>query len=328
MKSIVFSLLCLCALAIPAAGQGVVVTEASLSPSGGLLAFIVDDGQKSEIALYDFAADKVSRLTDSAETEPSLALKSSVNWIDDGRIVFLSKHTGIFQQYVLDIAGMEMAANGSSTTSEYDLAYSRDLGETFYLKLDNAYDTGIYRRPMNSSRAVRINDSAAGVYSSLRLSPGGAYITVQKDPDRNTLLFSTATGQEVKTRLQSENAIIWAWSPDGNSCIYSHAQFDHANNATEFIYVYDVEKKRSSEISYDTRRYMQGAAWSPCGTKYLYVKSVTGFLMDAERNKKLSEFTLEGRPVAWLPDCRNVVFVNGGEIFVYDTEAKTQKQIY
>lgn len=303
-----------------------IVAEAAISPSGNRLAFILDDGERPEILLYDFSNDRIERLTSSEEVDPVLAFKSSLNWVNDNELLFLSKHTGIYQQYAINIAEMTMTPNGSSRMSEYDMVYSADNNGTYYLQFAAGGGLGIFFRPIGADMDTAIYSSGQS-FTNMKFSPDGSYASVQVSPEMNTILIDIEEGQRVRTKLPSSNTILLAWSPDNNRFIYSEARYNYAGEMTEFVSLYDVESRKSTTLSSDSASFIVGAIWAPCTDKFLYVKGVTCILCDNSGNV-IKEMEVEGRPLCWMPDLKTAVFTNGPEIFLFDTETGTQKYIY
>lgn len=312
---------------LAAATAQLIVTEARLAPDGNRLAFIIDDGERNEILCYDFRTESIERVTDSQQLISQLAVKGDLHWIDSDNLLFISKHTGIFQQFVINLDDLSMTPNGASLSSEYYLCFNDKLRETFYIQIISGDETAIMRRPLGSSQARRVDAGARALYKSLSVSPDGRYVAVQVEPEMYLSLMSAETGEVLKDKLPNENTIMWAWAPDGNGLLYSQAYFDYMDRPAEYVYTYDIEARKSKEQSYDTVNFMTGALWAPCGEKFIYTKGAACHIVDVASGRTV-RFDLEGRPVAWMPDCHNAVFVNGGEIFLLDTELKTQRRIY
>ena len=307
-----------------AAQEQPIVQEAALSPSGERLAFILNDGERSEVLLYDFGSDSIQRLTDSGETAASLSSKSSLNWIDESRILFLSKHTGLFQQYVIDTRDMTMTPNGTSGVSEYDLVYYD--GRSYYIQFSPPAGNRIFYR--EAGGAAHMLTTRQQTYSMLRLSPDGRYATVQESPDMGTVIIDIATGKAVRSKLPAANTILLAWAPGGDRFLYTEAKFDiYTGGATEYLAIYNIDSQKSTQLGSDSNNFVVGAIWAPYADKFLYVKGTSCRICDAQGNE-LKSITVEGRPLCWMPDMRRAVFTNGPEIFMLDTENSALRSLY
>lgn len=325
MRVKIFSALLCLTFAMSATAQQPLITEAAVSPTGDKLAFIMDDGVKMDVLLYSFDTDTVKRITDSDDSPASLAIKSSLSWIDNTHILFLSKHQGLLQQYIIDVPLMSMSENGSSSLSEFDLNYSEYDGGTYYLQFAPQGGNAIFFRKLGESQSTMVF-SERSTYSLLKVSPDGRYASVQVSPDMNTVIIDIAESKKVRTKLPSSNAILLAWAPDGNRFLYSEARFDYGGNVTEYLYIYDLEKKSNFGLGRDSSKFIVGAIWSP-GSKMMYVRGTTCHVCDGEGNE-LRSFEIEGRPLCWMPDRKTAVCTNGEEIFLLDTGDGTQKTIY
>jgi len=137
-------------------GQSVKIDSPILSPEKDKIAFKIYMGSNIDIYTYYFANDTIIRATNSSELNYDYQYKSFLNWIDNDRLLFVSKQTGIAQQWILDLSKNTLEPNGSSPSNEYFLTYSPLREETYYISSLNGKEPAVYRRKLYSEKSQKI----------------------------------------------------------------------------------------------------------------------------------------------------------------------------
>ena len=158
MKKILFFCIA-CVIFLFAQGQNLKIRSSPiLSPKKDKLVFSIDSGSGSniDIYIYSFAEDTIVRTTNSTGLIYGYQYKEFLNWVDNDRILFISKHDGIARQWILDLSKKTLASNGYFPSNEYFLKYSRQNEESYYISSINGKEPAVYRRKLYSEKYQKI----------------------------------------------------------------------------------------------------------------------------------------------------------------------------
>jgi Tol biopolymer transport system component len=318
--------------------QTVEIREGKISPNKNLIAFIGSSkSYENDILLYDLSRDTLSRITYSMDLNYGLRYKTNLNWIDNEKILFLSKQNGRIQQYILDLSKSTLEPNGSSSFDEYFLNYSPQNEETYYISSINGKEPAVYRRKLFSDNVIKITKGNEN-YSVLALSPNSEYLSYRRMPmDNNTIVYSLKENQKLKCSLPHKEVAILAWSPLCDKFIYQH--IINMDNSSSKLYLkeYDITSKTSKTIhSFIGKKYTSGAfrfvtpytgsLWFPCKDKYLFSFLDKLYIVDTDTQEK-KEYTIAGKPIDWVEECVSVLFIHESKAFIFNIETEQIKEI-
>jgi TonB family protein len=246
------------------------IEEAALSPDGHKIALLcqLNDVDK-DLLVYDLQKDTLIRLTFSNGLTYDQQYKISPNWVNDYQIIFLSRHNGLVQEYLLDILQNKLIPNGSSPSNEYYLQYAPTSQTSYYISTINGHEPAVYSRKLNDTKIIQISKGNIN-YSFPKISQDGNFISYNEMPFIKAHLFSLVENKEISIKLPSSNTRICCWSPDSQSFLYRHSFFP--NNETEpnaIISLYSLATKKDSLIIKNS--YVTTPTWSHNNTLFGYL---------------------------------------------------------
>lgn len=320
-KSILFFLLLLGSFVVNA--QITKIKSAKLSPDKKEIAFICYLGLEEDLFLYNIEADSLSRLTTSEGLSFEGQYKASLNWLDNSNIIFLSKHTGVVQQYVLDIQRGNLTSHSTSVGDEYSLCYSPKNEETYYISSIKGREPAVFRRGLISYEPKNITTQNVN-YGLLQLSPNNKYLAFSEMPMGNPIIYSLDEARVLKLKLTKKNVRILSWSLDSNLFLYKNTEFrDDSPIVSLSLHNLDINK---SSILMKNINGIFSAILMTDGSKYMYSTKGKSYLVDIESNK-IEEFNIKGDLDCWVVNDISLLIIDNDKAFIYDILKKDLKNI-
>lgn len=295
-------------------GQITKVGEGQVSPDGNFVAFICYMGHVQDIFLYDLQKDTLSQITNSSMLDFDSQYKTSLNWIDNQRILFLSKYGGLSQQYIVNVFTKTMEPNGTSSSNEYLLEYSSVNQESYYISSHKGMEPAVFSRKLHDLRERKVSKGNMNC-TSITVSPNGELLTYKEMPFGKTVLVSLRDNKIIKTKMPMKNTFVYAWSPSSDRFIYRYTYFTGETSESE-LRLYNILTKTSETIMKDCD-FVWGCLWTPSKDKYIYCLSNKCCLVDQETGKQ-KEYDVIGRPVCWLNNGQSVLFIQDKKAFIQD----------
>lgn len=202
MKTLIFLLSLLLSSPV-VSGQISEIRSAKLSMDRQSIAFICFLGSVQDMFVYNIETDSLRRLTTSESLNFDEQYKTSPNWLDSSNIIFLSKHTGRVQQYVLDIQRGNLSSYSTSEGNEYSLCYSSQNTESYYASSVKGKEPAVYRRGLISYEPKRITNKNIN-YALPQLSLDNKLLVFYEMPIGNPLIYSINEDVMLKTKLPKE----------------------------------------------------------------------------------------------------------------------------
>ena len=230
-------------------GQITKVGEGQVSPDGNFVAFICYMGHVQDIFLYDLQKDTLSQITNSSVLDFDSQYKTSLNWIDNQRILFLSKYGGLSQQYIVNVFTKTMEPNGTSSSNEYLLEYSSVNQESYYISSHKGMEPAVFSRKLHDSRERKVSKGNMNC-TSITVSPNGELLTYKEMPFGKTVLISLRDNKIIKTKVPTKNTFVYAWSPSCDRFIYRYTYFTGETSESE-LRLYNIITKTSEIIMKD-----------------------------------------------------------------------------
>lgn len=320
-RVLVFVFLLVC---IHVSAQITKVGDCKVSPDGKMIAFICYMGMQQDIFLYSLQRDTLIQLTHSANLDFDAQYKKSLNWLDDHRILFLSKHNGLVQQYILDILTNTLKTNGSSASHEYWLKYSGVNDEVYYISSRRGSQPAVFRKKMNAEKEMKVSKGNINCILS-SISPNGEYLTYKEMPFGKTVLVSLKDNKIIKSKLPAKNTNVLAWAPSSEEFIYTHGTFVDDDVVKIELVLYNIVTQVSETIVKDVD-YISGCVWAPSKDKYLYTLLEKSYLVD-HKSKETKEYDVFGSPKIWLRDEKSILFVQDARAYIFNLSDKSIKRI-
>ena len=293
-------------------GQITKVGEGQVSPDGNFVAFICYMGHVQDIFLYDLQKDTLSQITNSSVLDFDSQYKTSLNWIDNQRILFLSKYGGLSQQYIVNVFTKTMEPNVTSSSNEYLLEYSSVNQESYYISSHKGMEPAVFSRKLHDSRERKVSKGNMNC-TSITVSPNGELLTYKEMPFGKTVLISLRDNKIIKTKVPTKNTFVYAWSPSCDRFIYRYTYFTGETSESE-LRLYNIITKTSEIIMKDCD-FVWGCLWTK--DKYIYCLSNKCYLVDQETGKQ-KEYDVIGRPACWLNNGQSVLFIQDKKAFILD----------
>jgi len=319
------------------------VREFVFSPQGDKIALLLTTNMITDLYLYNIVTKKLIRCTNSNNLKDNsdLAYKNSLNWCDNQRVLFLSKHSGKSQQYVFNFSNLTFETNGISNGNEYSLTYSRKNQESYYTESINNKEPSVYRRKLGSSFNFEISKDGNNHITPI-LSDNNNYLFYSVMPAISPCIYDLNSSKLVKTKLPKSNIHIIGWAEKDTTIVYKFSHFGTDENfpVTDlFSYNYLTQKKRlvSNEIEPTF-----GVICSPDRSKIIFSKaSKPKSISPNEKKYKLeniqtvmfdnkglkTNFLYYGVAEDWSADNRTVVFANENKLVLLNIETGNEKSI-
>jgi len=319
------------------------VREFEFSPQGDKIALLLTTNMITDLYLYNIENKKLIRCTNSNDLKDNsdLAYKNSLNWCDEQSVLFLSKHSGMSQQYIYNFTKKTFEANGISNGNEYFLTYSRRNLESYYIAGLNNKEPSVYRRKFGSSVNLEISKDGNNHMTTL-LSDHNNYLFYSVMPDISPCIYDFNSSKLIKTKLPTSNIHIMGWAEKDTSIVYTYSHFGTNEDfpVTDlFTYNYLNRKKRliSTEIEPTF-----GVICSPDCSKIIYSKTtkiksislnekkykfddIQTVMFDTKGINK--NFSYYGVAEDWSADNKTVVFAMGNKIVLLNIETDKEKTI-
>ena len=299
------------------------IRSAKLSMDRNSIAFICFLESVQDIFVYSLEADSLKRLTTSESLNFDEQYKTSLNWIDDSNIIFLSKHTGQVQQYILDIQRGNLSSHSTSEGDEYSLCYSPQNKETYYVSSVKGKEPAIFRRGLVSYEPKRITTKNIN-YGLSQLSLDNRFLAFYEMPIGNPLVYSIDDDELLKLKFPKKNVRILSWSLDSKKILYKHTQFRDGKPMIS-LFLYDVNSDKSITLMKNAND-LYSAILMTDGNKYMYSTSKKSYLVDIE-SERVEEHEVKGDLDSWIVDNTSLLIITDDKAFRYDIQNKKEKSI-
>lgn len=299
------------------------IRSAKLSMDRNSIALICFLESVQDIFVYSIEADSLKRLTASESLNFDEQYKTSLNWIDDSKIIFLSKHTGQVQQYILDIQRGNLSSHSTSEADEYSLCYSPQNKETYYVSSVKGKEPAIFRRGLASYQPKCITTKNIN-YGLSQLSLDNRFLVFYEMPIGNPLVYSIDDDEFLKLKLPKKNVRILSWSLDSKKILYKHTQFRNGQPMTS-LFLYDVNSDKSITLMKNAND-LYSAILVTDGNKYMYSTSKKSYLVDIE-SERVEEHEVKGDLDSWIVDNTSLLIITNDKAFIYDIQTKKEKSI-
>lgn len=299
------------------------IRSAKLSTKRNSVGFICFMESVQDIFVYNIEADSLRRLTTSESLNFDEQYKTSLNWIDDSNIIFLSKHTGQVQQYILDIQRGNLSSHSTSEGDEYSLCYSPKSKETYYVSSVRGKEPAIFRRGLISYEPKSITSKNIN-YGFPQLSLDNRLLAFYEMPIGNPLIYSIESDKFLNLKLPKKNVRILSWTVDSNKFIYKHTKFIYGEPTTS-LHLYDLTTHKSSTLMKNAND-LYSAILMTEGTKYMYSTSKKSYLVDIN-SKNVEEHEVKGDLDSWIIDNTSLLIIANDKAFIYDIQNRKKKSI-
>ena len=282
------------------------ILEGRISPDGKLIALDCFAGSNEDLYLYKIENDSLIRITNSTELLFGLQYKRSLNWIDNNKLLFLSKHTGIVQQYILDVKQNSFVSNGTSPNSEYNLCFSKRMNETYYISIVGNNEPAVFKRNFNSDIPIKISKGNIN-YAGLSISSDEKYLSYKEMPIGKPIIYSIPENKELKLNLPKKNTTVLGWSANSSYFAYKSVTFTTDGIPVTSLEIYDLSTNTHRTIVKDVK-YLSNAIWSPIDENLIGFSFYNKFFIyDINTNKKI-EYEVSGNPVDWSSENNSILF--------------------
>lgn len=299
------------------------IRSAKLSTNRNSVAFICFLESVQDIFVYNIEADSLRRLTTSESLNFDEQYKTSLNWIDDSNIIFLSKHTGQVQQYILDIQRGNLSSYSTSEGDEYSLCYSSQNKETYYVSSVKGKEPAIFRRGLVSYEPKNVTSKNIN-YGFPQLSLDNKLLTFYEMPIGNPIIYSINEDVLLKTKLPKKNVRILSWTLDSNKFLYKHTKFINGEPVTSLC-LYNLESHKSSTLIKNTND-LYSTILMTDGNKYMYSTSKKSYLVDID-SESVEEHDVKGDLVGWIVDNVSLLIIANDKAFIYDIQNRSEKPV-
>ncbi len=285
--------------------------EVALSPNEKRIAFTYYVGKILDIFVYDLEKDSIVQITSSSTLDFDQQYKTFLNWIDNERLIFISKHEGLAQQYILDIQANTFKLESSSFEHEYNLKYSNN--KTYYTSSRSGKEPAVFSKIIGEKKEIKISKGNVNCILT-STSPDGKYLSYKEMPIGKPHLISLENNKEIKVKIPQKNTSINQWSSSSDQFIYTQSYFIGEDKRPFIdINLYDFNTNESTKIAAGLN-YISGELWSPC-EKYFYTSLNKSYLVDISTNTK-KEYSVIGTPIAFMDNCQSVLFMQKKRIFI------------
>lgn len=301
------------------------IESPTLSPNGKIIALYIIADYVKDIYIYDLVKDSLFRTTLTGNIGGDLMYKSGLCWINNDSLLFLSKHNGTSQQYILDLGTLSISSNGQTESDEYLIDYSVVNKESYYMSSVNRNEPAVFRRKLgNESKAKKVTKQDNTIYMYPLVSPNGNYLFYNEMPSIRPLFYSLSENKIIKTTLPKNNVRLLSWSPDSKKFTYKYSIFEDGTPIPS-IYIYDIESHKSEKVQY-LQYELYNSVWSNDISHICFSKEGGAFIYNTQ-SKKITEIEAHGIPQFWLNDNKNVVFRDNETLYIYNLENNTKKVI-
>ena len=245
-------LLVLLLLSLNCYSQKNVLEEVVLSPNEKLIAFTYYDAEGIlDIFTYDLENNTTRRATNSYELKSGRQSKNCLNWIDNERLILISKPDGFEQQYILDIKkntfDLESPSTGKDFENEYALIYSKTNNRSYYTAFRNGKEPAVYSKVLGEKEEKKI--SKGKVNSTLMsVSPDGKYLEYEESIISRSHFISLEKNKEISLKLPKTNIRILAWSSSSDKFIYTHTYYLEKGKPAIDLKIYDLITHKQTEV--------------------------------------------------------------------------------
>lgn len=292
------------------------IKEGKFSPNGDRIAFIAYLGSMEDIFIFHLGNDSVSKETNSSELNFGQQYKTSINWINDNQLLFLSKLNGLSQQYILDINKHTLTANGASQSNEYLLEYDRESQTSYYISSINGREPAVLMRKLGENKVTNISKQNYN-FTTPKISQDGNYIAYKQMPLGTPYVYSLKDGKQIKLKLPNKNTTITSWSPDSKYFLFTHTTFtDNSSYPNTSLHLFDLLQRKECTLL-ESADLISGAIWSSNNNLLGYSLGDKFVLFDIE-TKATKYYNITGRIIDWSNDCNLVLFVQGKDLIILD----------
>ena len=321
------------------------IRELKFSPDGNKIALLLTTDMITDLYLYTIDDKKLTRCTNSNELKEyntDLAYKNSLSWCDNERILFLSKHSGISQQYIFDFSTMTFKGNGASKGDEYWLIYSRENKKSYYISGFNNREPSVFERELNSQINTEISRDNNN-HLNLFLSDKGNFIFYSIMPQISPNIYDLNNSKLLKTKFPKSNVRIIGWSEKDTTVVYTFAHYENDDNfPITDLFFYNYINGTKQLISKNIEPNL-GILVSPDGNKVLFNKVPQAIEINQNEKKFNSEqiqtyvtdqkgvcksFGNNGIAKDWSSDNNTVVFVTKNSVRLLNIETEKEKIIH
>lgn len=301
------------------------IQEGRFSPERDKIAFIAFLGSVEDIFIYHLENDSVSRETNSSDLNIGLQYKTSINWINNNQILFLSKLNGLSQQYILDVDKHTLTANGASQSNEYLLEFDRTSQTSYYISSINGREPAVLMRKLGENKVTSISKQNYN-FTSPKISQDGNYIAYKQMPLGTPIVYSIKDRKQIKLKLPKKNTTIISWSPDSKYFLFKHSTFtDNSNVPKTSLHLYDMMQTKDS-ILIENVDLISSSIWSS-NNNLLGYSLLDKFVLFDNKTKTTKYYNIIGRVVDWSTDCNLVLFIQDTDLILLDLKNDKNKII-
>ncbi len=301
------------------------IRDGKFSPNGDKIAFVAFLGSVEDIFIYHLVNDSVSRETNSSDLNIELQYKTSINWINNNQLLFLSKLNGLSQQYILDIDKHTLTANGTSQSNEYLLELDRANKTCYYISAINGREPAVLMRKLGNSRVENISKQNYN-FTSPKISQDGNYIAYKQMPLGTPYIYSIKDRQHIKLKLPAKNTTITAWSPDSQYFLFTHSSFtDNSSFPKTSLHLFDLLQRKDS-VLIENIDFISSSIWSS-NNNLLGYSLLNKFVLVDNKTKTTKYYDIIGQAVDWSHDCNLILFIQNKDMILLYLKSGTNKKI-
>lgn len=311
-------------------GQEVMVTGGiaqsfSLSPDGDLIAFYVY-GDGIRLVVCSSADCSGREEVKVRRGKKSFALWSSKpSWSRDGKrlLTTAEEFRGPERSRTVRLLDIDLESGREDylkTPDWYSIgqAYWAENGKAVYAAVRETAESPvqIFRLQTDSGAAENIT-SDDRTYREFRVAEDGAFVTALTWERTKNLFLVDSDGKNVR-QLTFDNRVRNGgygldWTPDGKQIIYVRTANDQVSN----LYVYDLKKERSRQLTFDDESFISRICVSPNGKRIFFGSNKNGkphiweIDLDGDNLRQVTDGAGESAP-AVSPDGRFLYFISKG----------------
>jgi TolB protein len=274
---------------------------------------------------------------------------TGVRTSDIDLVAFESNRTGNLEIYVIGIDGTGLARLTAGSADSHSASWSPD-GKKIAFASNRAGNWEIYVMDRDGTNVVRLTDHPA-MDDQPRWAPDGTTLAFISDrngtPGVPTVHVMTADGKQVR-RVTSDGREERdpAWSPDGTRLTFGRLYRKYPGGREDRIHIINIDGTRDTDLTTPPQGGSFSAGdysprWSPDGKRivfaratyfsFLYVMNADGSelkpLIDPDQYRALCGCAGGFQP-SWSPDGNKIVFADGGDLTIVNSDGTGARKVF
>ena len=191
-----------------------------VSPDGQALAFVVAQGQRSEVHVLDLQRGSTTKLTQEGRDEGPV-------WRDDRSLSFFSRRTGASGIYLKNIDGREqlLLPIPEGATTVRNLSWSKD-GTKLAYTLQKGFEHDIWVLTMDEKPTAQAFLNSPASEWTPRFSPDGNWLAYISNESGRSEVYLRKYPEGERLPVSSAGATAAVWSRDGRQVFFTGLDAD------------------------------------------------------------------------------------------------------